>query len=129
MPLESPSLPEFGLLWNEPELFEVFPEDYYDRIPERGWVLLGSAVIMLEKLRQFLSEKRLYTEDEMREALKRGGYVLPNTGRLVWCPERGSWAKNINNLWRCQKVRKFAEGFYIRSNRPYGIKYDIYSDS
>jgi len=120
--------PDFGP-WSESEnLFEVFVEDYYDFIPERGWVLLQSAAVMLEKLRQFLPRGRLYTEDEMRTALWAGDYKLPNTGRWHWARERGSWAANINNLWRCGRVRKYAKGYYVRSARPYGIQYDIWSD-
>ena len=127
-PSESHSLPEYGP-WSESEnLFEVFPEDYYEFIPEKGWVLLRSAVVMLEKLRQFLPRGRLYTEDEMQQALYRGDYKLPNTGRLKNIPERGSWAANINNLWRCGRVRKYAKGYYVQSGRPYGIQYDIHSD-
>jgi len=100
------------------DLFVVYPEDYYDTLP--NFQLTRRSQLMFEWLRA-VTEDRPYTIDELTELIKRSSFKRNKFGP-------SSLISNLTNLWRVGMITKLARGYHGLSKRPIGVKWHVPKD-
>ena len=108
------------------ELEEFFPGGHHQNLEQRD-------LIVWEVIKQKLDENTTYSASEVFSLLKACGVdrVLNSSGyggliRFGGSP-RGQTvlASVLNNLWWNGYLKKFGKGEYIRSGRPFGVRWVI----
>lgn len=99
-------------------LTQIFPEDYYETVTR--WTLTRRAVQTLRWLERcpLVAAHVLYVYEELYSAARASSHRRTRFGKH-------SLQSDLDNLWRCGKIKKFAMGYYLKSGRPYGIRWSF----
>lgn len=112
-----------------PELIEETKlEEYFPQGKAQGQE--SRDLVVYEYMKRFLRVELLYDRDEIYDLLVANGIqqalTISGFPKLIRYGGSGTALTSVmNNLWWAQKARKFAKGIYIRSGRPYGVKWLI----
>lgn len=113
-----------------PELIEETKlEEYFPQGKAQGQE--SRDLVVYEYMKRLLRVELLYDRDEIYDLLVANGVQQALTRRgfpqLIRYGGRKQTTLTMvmNNLWWSQKARKFAKGIYVRSGRPYGVKWLI----
>jgi hypothetical protein len=104
--------------------------EYEELECEFSEILLKRSLIFYDHIGSFVQAEMLYTSDELltlswqvglNRYLQEAGFKKINRGNA----ERTSTPilQVLKNLWANGYVRKFCKGDYVRSGRPYGVRW------
>jgi hypothetical protein len=108
------------------ELEEFYPEGHMQALEQRD-------LIVWELLKRVLDENTSYSGEEVYNILKRSSVdvLLRRSGyggliRFGGSPRGQTVLPSVlNNLWWNGYLKKFGEGIYVMSGRPFGVRWVI----